>query len=129
MGELSAGRHRDRNWATPKTGEVNGRFETDGAGAPINVKGRGFTVTKPAGTGQYLVTLDQAIGEYLELRCSLLDATSGTTNARILSSSLDPGDLRTKASFIIETHSVDGTEADLNGPIVTFGVVYGQAVT
>lgn len=132
MSRLAAGRYTDRHCAQPKTGEINGRFTTADDAAPTSVEGLGFTVAR-IGTGQYRVTLDKAVAEILEVRASLLEATSLTHRVVPLSTGLDVGDVRTSASFVLETQLLEvdtdalvATPTDLDGPIVTFGVVYHQ---
>lgn len=123
MSKLAGKLHRDQG--SPQSHRVvwSGQFVTAGAGAPTGVKGAGFTVTKEAGAGLYTIRLDRSLTDFLELRADLLGATSNSQSARVLSQNLDAGDFDTLATFQIETHSVEGTEANLTGPIVTFGVV------
>jgi hypothetical protein len=42
---------------------------------------------------------------------------------RVIQSTIEPGDIDTRCSFQLETHSVAGTEANLTGPDVSFELV------
>lgn len=123
MSKLAGKLHTDAGSPQQKLVKLYGRFETDGANAPLNRKGAGFTVTKEAGAGLYTIKLDRALADWLHIDATLWGATSGTDGVRVLSSNLDAGDIDTVAQFQLETHSVDGTEANLDGPIVSFEAV------
>jgi hypothetical protein len=98
-----------------------GQFETDGDAAAVNGKGFGFSVAF-LGTGQYRITLDRAFAELLYVGVALGQPSSGAGAVIAIPSTFTPGDMDTPASFVVETHSALGTEANLNGPVVMFEV-------
>jgi hypothetical protein len=99
--------------------EYDGSFETDGDDAnPINVYGNDFTVTVVASTtGRYLLTFSEKFTKYASIGCWVTDASSGANY--VLCIAQDP----TAGTITLETQSTPGTEANLNGPRVSFRVV------
>lgn len=106
-----------------------GRFETDGAAAPINSKGWGVASIARNATGKYKITLDRAFAEILYINAKIAQATSSTQDVIVILSTIDPGDITTPASFEVETHSAIGTEADLNGPLVLWELEASDVAT
>ena len=126
MSRLSGKTHTDAGSPQPKLVKFFGRFETDGANNPpaTSIKGRGIvSVVKEAGAGLYTITLDRSLAEILHISPQLWAATSGTQEVRLIQGTVDPGDFDTRATFQLETHSVAGTEANLDGPLVSFELV------
>jgi hypothetical protein len=105
-----------------------GSFTTNGDAAATNAKGAGFSVHHHD-TGLYLVTLDRAWGEIVSIDVNLGQAAAGNDAAFYVPSTVTPGDIRTSASFDIQTQSSDGTAADITGPVVNFRVWVSEKPT
>jgi hypothetical protein len=108
---------------------VTGRFTTTTSGAILagTVIGKGFTVSKVSGeTGRYLVTCGKGYKTLLHVTTSLMVGTSDAHSVRALVTGADPGDVRTGASFLLETHTTDGTEANISGFVVSFEAVFSN---
>lgn len=107
---------------------VPGSFETDGTNAPINVRGQGFTVAKHANTGQWVVTLDRAVKEIINVEV-WVDGTTGTNDAayNIVASNTN-GSIRAPATVRLEGQSAAGAAANLDGPRINF-VIWCNTVT
>lgn len=121
-GFVGYGGARKARHVHPNLWHFVGRFETDGDAAAVNPKGIGVRKIAFLGTGQYRVELCKSFAEILFADAWVAQATSGSAAAIVLPGSLTPGDMDTPASFIVETHSALGTEANLNGPVVMFEV-------
>lgn len=98
---------------------IAGTVTLNGGSSPTAAShvGKGFTVTRK-GAGQLLVTLDSAYARILYIGPpSLRQATAGNDAAFIIdaSNAPDAGDFDSRATFEIETQSIDGTAADLTG--------------
>jgi hypothetical protein len=104
-----------------------GSFETDGTNTPINVRGQGFTVTKHATTGHYLVTLDRAVKEFISISVGV-DSSGATDAAYNVSASNTVGSIRAAATVRLLGQSSAGTDANLDGPRINFSI-YANLVT
>lgn len=107
-------------WQNSNTGQfLAGSFETDGNDAnPINLLGEGFTATVVASTtGRYLVTFNRKFASYSCVGAWVTGGTSDANYALVIAQDANAG------TITIETQSAPGTEANLDGPRVSFFVV------
>jgi hypothetical protein len=105
---------------------VNGSFVLGSSGVVSSYAGPGVVVTKVAATtGRYLVTLAKGYRALVGYTVEIQGATSAAINAKGIDGH-DPGDFDTGATFLIETESALGTEADLSAGTVWFELVYSQ---
>ena len=96
---------------------VVGSFETDGANAPINTVGKGWSISTPS-TGVYTVTMERSCTSLITY-ASLCDVTTNA-NDTVRTGTESAGSGSTAASFKIITASAAGTDANLDGPRVSF---------
>ncbi len=121
MGRLAAQGYYRSLHAHDQLVHYVGSFTCNGAGAATSCKGKGYSIAK-IGTGRYRITLNKRFAEFTGLGLHITQATAGNDAAYIDHSTLSLGDVRTPASFVIETQSVAGTAADLTGMVVSFDV-------
>lgn len=112
--------------AVPGTMRLEGMFTTNNTSDPTTKSTGPFSVSR-SGVGTLVVTLTENAVEILSYWAHTQDSTGSSKRAYVISSSV--GTASTGASITIETQSTAGTKADLNGPIVSFGVVYRKAAS
>lgn len=97
-------------WKSPGVHVVAGKFETNGASAPTNTTGAGFTVSAPDASGVYTVTLtDGPFSEILSLVVKLESAPLNST----FDVRLKQNFVSTNGTFTVVTMSAAGTDAQL----------------
>jgi hypothetical protein len=126
--KLATGAFREARHRKARLFHYVGQFTTAGDAAATNAKGSGFSVHHHD-TGLYLVTLDRAWAEIVSIRVTLGQAAAGNDAAFPVPSTVSAGDIRTGASFDIQTQSADGTAADITGPVVYFEVWVSEKPT
>lgn len=108
---------------------ISGHFVCNDASAPTTVEGDGFTVSAPS-TGAYTITLTDGLHAGADsLNVSLAQATSAA--ATVIAINTWRTTIASAGTFILETHSAAGTEANLdNTNVVSFTLwVRNTAVT
>jgi|DEB0MinimDraft_3_1074331.scaffolds.fasta_scaffold22585_3 hypothetical protein len=103
--------------SNPELEIVVGSFETDGTGAPVNTVGVGWSIGAPT-TGVYTVTLRRSCTSLITM-ATLADSTTDA-NDTVRTGDEDAGTGSTAATFTITTASAAGTDANLDGPRVSF---------
>jgi hypothetical protein len=96
---------------------VQGGFVCNGGSAPTVVVGAGFTVSAPAATGIYTITLtDGAVPDQIAIIPTISDnAANATSVVRV-----GVITVATNGKFTLRTQSTNGTDANLTGQLVSF---------